>query len=237
MTYLIVSSLTTAARAAFGRRVALASGLRSAPVATMRLQSTQPPMPYGDDKMTFYALGANLALQASIQVPFSTVLDEDEMEVCLDGFCQTFRGAAVADPRTVLSTYGTALNQMLQERTRSLVDRIKKDGDEFRANFLESNPGAIQTKSGLVYYEMEAGEGKVPALRSTVEVHYHGTLPDGSVFDSSVDRGQTICFPLAGVIQGWVEGLQLMKEGGKATLVIPGDLAYGDTGSGDGTCQ
>jgi FKBP-type peptidyl-prolyl cis-trans isomerase len=80
---------------------------------------------------------------------------------------------------------------------------------------------------------MKEGEGKSPALSDTVEVHYHGTLTDGTVFDSSVDRGQTISFPLGGVIKGWQEGLAMMKEGGKATLVIPSELAYGDAGSGD----
>lgn len=62
---------------------------------------------------------------------------------------------------------------------------------------------------------------------------YHGTLTDGTVFDSSVERGQTISFPLGGVIRGWQEGLQLMKEGGKATLLCPSDIAYGDAGSGE----
>jgi FKBP-type peptidyl-prolyl cis-trans isomerase len=81
--------------------------------------------------------------------------------------------------------------------------------------------------------EMTPGTGASPELTSTVEVHYHGTLTDGSVFDSSVDRGQTISFPLNGVIKGWQEGVALMKEGGKATLVVPSDLAYGDEGSGE----
>ena len=80
---------------------------------------------------------------------------------------------------------------------------------------------------------MREGTGASPSTSNTVEVHYHGTLTDGTVFDSSVERGQTIVFPLGGVIKGWQEGLKLMKEGGKATLVIPSDLAYGDSGSGD----
>ena len=87
--------------------------------------------------------------------------------------------------------------------------------------------------SGLVYLPTREGTGASPAVDSTVEVHYHGTLTDGTVFDSSVDRGQTISFPLGGVIKGWQEGLQLMKEGGKATLICPPDLAYGEAGSGD----
>jgi len=85
----------------------------------------------------------------------------------------------------------------------------------------------------MVYLPMVEGQGASPSISSTVEVHYHGQLTDGTVFDSSVQRGQTISFPLGNVIKGWQEGLQMMKEGGKATLVIPSDLAYGEQGSGD----
>ncbi|EED91665.1 predicted protein [Thalassiosira pseudonana CCMP1335] len=79
---------------------------------------------------------------------------------------------------------------------------------------------------------MIEGTGASPTVSDTVEVHYHGTLTDGTVFDSSVDRGATIKFGLGQVIKGWQEGLAMMKEGGKATLVIPSELAYGDNGSG-----
>ncbi len=71
----------------------------------------------------------------------------------------------------------------------------------------------------------------MPTATDTVEVHYHGTLTNGEVFDSSVDRGKTISFPLNRVIKGWTEGLQLLKEGGKIKLVIPPELAYGDAGA------
>ena len=186
--------------------------------------------------MPFYALGANLAAQVGGQANFQTLLDDDEMEIVLQAFGDTLRGASdTSATRTILSTYGPELNKILQERTVRIMDRVKKDGEDYIANFLDCNEEAIKTDTGLVYCEMKAGEGKEPTLKSTVEVHYHGTLTDGTVFDSSVDRGQTISFPLAGVIQGWQQGLQLMKEGGKATLVIPGDLAYGDAGSGEGT--
>jgi len=126
-----------------------------------------------------------------------------------------------------------ALNKILQERSNGLVDRVKKEGEDFIANFLDCNEEAIQTESGLVYYSMKEGDGAQPTVTNNVEVHYHGTLIDGTVFDSSVDRGQTISFPLGGVIKGWQEGLAMMKEGGKATLVIPADIAYGEAGSGD----
>merc|ERR1711937_757907 len=128
---------------------------------------------------------------------------------------------------------GQQLNKILGDRTESIVERVKKDGEDFCTNFLDCNEEAVKTDSGLIYYEMTAGEGKQPELSNTVEVHYHGTLTDGTVFDSSVDRGETIKFPLNGVIKGWQEGLALMKEGGKATLVIPSDLGYGDAGSGE----
>jgi FKBP-type peptidyl-prolyl cis-trans isomerase FklB len=99
--------------------------------------------------------------------------------------------------------------------------------------FLEKNktePGVITTASGLQYKVMAAGSGGVsPKDIDTVVVHYKGTLLDGTVFDSSVDRGQPVTFPVNGVIPGWTEALQLMKTGDKWKLFIPSDLAYGAT--------
>jgi FKBP-type peptidyl-prolyl cis-trans isomerase len=191
------------------------------------------PMPVDDEKMPFYALGTNLAMQVGGQGNLKTLLDDDEMEILLQGFCETLRGTATQDPRVILETHGPALNKIMRERTDRIVDRVKKDGEEFIANFLDCNDDAVKTESGLVYCSMTEGTGKSPTIKSMVEVHYHGQLTDGTVFDSSVDRGQTISFPLSGVIKGWQEGLQLMKEGGKATLVIPSNIAYGDGGSGE----
>jgi FKBP-type peptidyl-prolyl cis-trans isomerase len=195
--------------------------------------SSSGPMPYDDDKMPFYALGTNLALQVGGQGNFKTLLDDHELDIVLQGFCENLKGTAMQDARVILTTYGQQLNKILQDRTNQIVDRVKKDGEDFIANFLDCNEEAVKTGSGLIYYDMKTGEGKSPELSNTVEVHYHGTLTDGTVFDSSVDRGQTISFPLGGVIKGWQEGLAMMKEGGKATLVIPSHLAYGDAGSGD----
>ena len=189
--------------------------------------------PVDEDKMPFYALGTNLALQVGGQGNFKTLLEEDALDIVLEAFCENLKGTSTLEPREVLTKYGPSLNKILQERTEQIVERVKKDGEDFLQNFLDCNEEAIKTDSGLVYYEMEKGDGKQPELQNTVEVHYHGTLTDGTVFDSSVDRGQTISFPLGGVIKGWQEGLAMMKEGGKATLVIPSDLAYGEGGSGD----
>ncbi|MDQ8190055.1 FKBP-type peptidyl-prolyl cis-trans isomerase [Roseibacillus persicicus] len=89
-----------------------------------------------------------------------------------------------------------------------------------------------ETESGLQYEVLTAAEGDKPAATDTVKVHYHGTLLDGTVFDSSVDRGTPIDFPLNGVIKGWTEGVQLMPVGSKYKFYIPSDLAYGNRGSG-----
>ena len=190
-------------------------------------------MPHGDAEMPFYALGVNLARQIGGQTSFKTLLEDSELEIVLEGFGDSLKGTGVQDDQAVLTTYGQKLNEILMERTSKIVDRVKKEGEEFVENFLDCNEEAIKTDSGLVYYPMTEGDGAQPTTSNTVEVHYHGTLTDGTVFDSSVDRGQTISFPLGGVIKGWQEGLAMMKEGGKATLVIPSELGYGDAGSGD----
>ncbi len=95
-----------------------------------------------------------------------------------------------------------------------------------------SKEGVKTTASGLQYKILTEGTGKAPAASSTVKVHYKGTLLDGKEFDSSYKRGEPIEFPLGGVIRGWTEGLQLVKEGGKIQLFIPSQLAYGSRGAG-----
>ncbi|MEM7697499.1 MAG: FKBP-type peptidyl-prolyl cis-trans isomerase, partial [Verrucomicrobiota bacterium] len=104
-------------------------------------------------------------------------------------------------------------------QTRFLEDNAKKDG-------------VTTTSSGLQYEVITEGDGAKPAATDTVTVHYHGTLIDGTVFDSSVERGQPTSFPLNRVISGWTEGLQLMPTGSKYRFTIPSDLAYGDRGAG-----
>jgi FKBP-type peptidyl-prolyl cis-trans isomerase len=101
--------------------------------------------------------------------------------------------------------------------------------------FLKENatkPGVHTTSSGLQYLVLEEGKGKSPKATDTVLVHYKGNLLDGTEFDSSYKRNEPISFPLNGVIPGWTEGVQLMKEGGKIRLFIPSNLAYGSRGAG-----
>ena len=103
------------------------------------------------------------------------------------------------------------------------------------AAFLAKNgklEGVKTTASGLQYKVVKSGTGKTPKATDTVKVHYHGTLIDGTVFDSSVERGEPVSFQVEGVIPGWVEALQLMKEGDKWKLFIPAKLAYGNRSPG-----
>lgn len=118
------------------------------------------------------------------------------------------------------------IQQYLQHAAESKFAEIKEEGEAFLAEN-KNKAGVFVTDSGLQYEVIEAGSGNTPSATSVVEVHYHGTLIDGTVFDSSLQRGQTASFGVNQVIKGWTEALQLMKEGAKYRLYIPQDLAYG----------
>lgn len=125
-------------------------------------------------------------------------------------------------------------NQYIQQHLRKAAEaagaEARKDGEAFLAEN-GKRPEVTTTASGLQYEVLKEGTGASPSATETVRVHYHGTLTDGKVFDSSVERGETIEFPLNRVIRGWTEGVQLMKEGAKYRFFIPYDLAYGEQGS------
>jgi len=122
-----------------------------------------------------------------------------------------------------------------QERRKAEVaakaETNKKAGEAFLANN-RTQPGVKVTASGLQYQILEEGKGATPSATDTVVVNYRGTLLDGSEFDSSYKRGQPATFPVNGVIQGWQEALQMMKEGAKWKLFVPANLAYGERGAG-----
>ena len=117
----------------------------------------------------------------------------------------------------------------MQQKQLQQSKETASSNDSFLAENAKKE-GVKTTASGLQYKITKEGTGKQPAATSMVTVHYKGQLLDGKVFDSSYDRGQPVEFPLNQVIPGWTEGLQLMKEGGKATLYIPAKLAYGEQG-------
>ena len=126
-------------------------------------------------------------------------------------------------------------NTILQSHQQKLMNKTLEANSEAGKAFLEENSKrevVITTASGLQYEILSEGDGDSPKATDEVTVHYHGTLIDGSVFDSSVERGQPATFPVNGVIPGWVEALQLMSPGAKYKLFIPSDLAYGERGAG-----
>lgn len=127
-----------------------------------------------------------------------------------------------------------AFNQ-IHERMQAAQAEKSKDVIAVGEAFLADNAkrdGITVTESGLQYEILETGDGDKPVASSTVRTHYHGTLTDGTVFDSSYDRGQPAEFPVGGVIKGWTEALQMMPVGSKWRLYVPHDLAYGEQGAG-----
>jgi FKBP-type peptidyl-prolyl cis-trans isomerase FklB len=123
--------------------------------------------------------------------------------------------------------------QRMQEEKRALQFEIFQAQSNAYLAENGAKDGVVTTESGLQYRVLVAGEGsKKPTIEDSVTTHYHGTLMDGAVFDSSVDRGEPVQFPLAGVIEGWTEALQLMTIGDKWELVIPPELAYGENPPG-----
>lgn len=122
--------------------------------------------------------------------------------------------------------------QQKREEMMASVDKNKKDGADFMKKNAE-NKSVYTTKTGLQYRKIKGGNGKHPTAKSTVKVHYTGKLIDGTTFDSSIDRGEPIEFPVSAVIPGWTEGLQLMDEGSKYMLYIPYNLGYGENPVGN----
>lgn len=170
-----------------------------------------------------YSLGVNVA--KSVQ---SQGVDNIDAKAIAKAFDDVFEGNELE-----ISEEESAM--ILQEYFGKLAQKAQEANVEAGRVFLAENAkreGVVTTASGLQYEVMEAGEGDSPKETDQVTVHYHGTLIDGSVFDSSIERGQPATFPVNGVIPGWVEALQLMKPGAKYKLFIPSDLAYGERGAG-----
>ena len=130
-----------------------------------------------------------------------------------------------------LKTFQQALAAKQAEKSKQLADTNRKEGEAFLAEN-KKKEGVKTLPSGLQYKMLTEGSGKMPKETDTVTTHYRGTLLDGTEFDSSFKRGQPASFPVNGVIKGWTEALQLMKEGSKWQLFIPSDLAYGERGAG-----
>ena len=136
-----------------------------------------------------------------------------------------------AQPKITYQEAQQVLNQFFQELEAKVAGAAKAEGEKFLAENAKRE-GVKTTASGLQYEILEPSLGQKPKATDTVRVHYEGTLIDGTVFDSSYRRGESITFPLNGVIKGWTEGLQLMSIGSKYKFFIPYQLAYGERGAG-----
>ncbi|MBS0181354.1 MAG: FKBP-type peptidyl-prolyl cis-trans isomerase [Nitrospira sp.] len=180
------------------------------------------PDPVNDDQKTLYALG--LAISQSLGT-FS--LSETELDMVKHGITD---GVLKRPQKVDLQTFGPKIQQLQQSRLAVAAESEKKAGSAFTAK-AASEKGSTKTESGIVITPIKPGTGATPKATDTVKVHYHGTLTDGTVFDSSVKRGEPATFPLNKVIKCWTEGVQQIKVGGKSRLVCPSNLAYGDGGS------
>lgn len=167
-------------------------------------------------------MGANIARQGGVEIDLSAFI------IGLQD------GLAGAKPRVSEADLQAAFKSA-QAKIEAVASTGAAKQSEAGRKFLAENKaraGVVTTKTGLQYEVLREGNGAKPNSDQSVEVHYHGTLIDGTVFDSSVARGETISFPVTGVIQGWVEALQLMAVGSKWKLFIPAELGYGNRAQG-----
>ncbi len=172
-----------------------------------------------------YALGANVA---------NSMKQSGLKELNYEIFAKAFEGTMVGEEELlnpeeanmILQSFFQRLSQTQMEEMQAGSGDNLQEGIDFLAKN-KTEAGVITTASGLQYKIIEEGTGAKPGATDRVKVHYHGTLIDGTVFDSSVDRGEPIDFPLNGVIAGWTEGVQLMSVGSKFKFFIPSEIAYG----------
>lgn len=189
--------------------------------------AADPSLKTDEDKIS-YSMGLMFGQRVKTDMP----------QLNMDGFLQGIQdGYAGSEPKLTQEEMQATIQSYQQKRQQEQLAEMNKKADENKAKgdaYLAENAkrkGIETTKTGLQIETLKAGAGAQPAKDSKVTVHYTGSLLDGTVFDSSRDRGEPVTFKLSDVIPGWTEGLQLMKEGGQAKLVIPSNLAYGPGGN------
>lgn len=176
-----------------------------------------------DDQKTFYAVGLVMARQLAV---FS--LTSDEVELVKQGLTD---GTTGKTPLVDIEAYKAKIQKLAVARRDAQGAKLAAQSREFLEKAAKEK-GAVKTPSGLVYVALKEGAGAKPTATDKVKVNYRGTLVDGTEFDSSYAAGQPVEFQLNQVIKCWTEGVSLMKTGGKAKLVCPPDIAYGERGSG-----
>jgi FKBP-type peptidyl-prolyl cis-trans isomerase FkpA len=202
--------------ARLGSRIALTLGL----MALVGPFAARAQVPKTEDEKTVYALGVAVAQQLK-----AFNLSPDEVKVLQAAIASALAGQK---PALDAAEYRDRVNALAQSRMAARAASEREASAKFIAD-AAAQKGAQKKASGLVYLETKAGSGDSPTTADKVKVNYTGKRRDGSVFDSSKERGPAD-FPLARMIGCWTEGIQLMKPGGKAVLTCPADLAYGDTG-------
>jgi FKBP-type peptidyl-prolyl cis-trans isomerase FkpA len=176
-----------------------------------------------EDQKTLYAVGQVMARQTAV-----FQLTPAELDVVQQGW----RDGALGGKSAVdMSVYGPKVNELVQARQAAAAQQGAAKGKEVLAK-AAAEKGAVKAPGGFVYRALTEGSGARPAASDVVKVHYRGTLPDGTEFDSSYKRNEPTEFPLDGVIKCWTEGVAMMKVGGKAQLTCPPETAYGDRGAG-----
>lgn len=205
----------------------LALALSGALVATAAVQAATLET---EQQKLSYSLG--LILGERIQVD----VEDLDIEAFTQGVEAVFSGKEPALNQQQVAEVMQAFQSRKMEEQRQAMAKLAEENSARGKAYMAENgarKGVITTASGLQYEELKPGKGASPSASDTVKVHYRGQLIDGTEFDSSYARNEPVSFPLDGVIPGWTEGLQLMKEGGKSRLVIPAELAYGPGGMGN----
>jgi FKBP-type peptidyl-prolyl cis-trans isomerase FkpA len=174
-----------------------------------------------DNDKSLYLLGSLFAQRVSY-----LDLSTREQDIVFQGFSSYHTDK---DPELIIKQNRHLLDQLINKRMR-LAAMKKKEESKLIFSKFKKDGGQI-TKSGLGFKIKKPGDKQRPRIKDLVNIHYHGSLPDGRVFDSSIDRKRKVTLPMGSVIRGWQEALQMIGEGGEIEVVVPSDLAYGDRGS------
>jgi FKBP-type peptidyl-prolyl cis-trans isomerase FklB len=197
-------------------------------VTTKSVTVSVPEVSTNGTSLTTLKDSASYGLGVLVAQNFKSQNIEINADLLQKGFNEVMKGEKT--PITDMQA-NTLIQKYMQKEQAKAFEPNRISGEKFLAEN-KTKEGVVTLPSGLQYQIMKAGDGPKPASTDKVKTHYHGTLIDGTVFDSSVQRGEPITFPVTGVIPGWIEALQLMPVGSKWKLFIPQSLAYGPRGSG-----
>jgi FKBP-type peptidyl-prolyl cis-trans isomerase FkpA len=215
----VLMAQSTAPKAPAAKSTTAAPTAKTAPQSASAPKAAAPVLETDEEK-TVYALG--------LQV-YRSLAQFDLSPAELELIERALADAASGKPAVDVNEWAPRLQPFGQARSARVAEKQKVASKAYLAK-AATEPGALKTESGLIYMDLQPGTGASPKASDSVKVNYRGTLIDGTEFDSSYKRNQPAQFPLSGVIRCWTEGVQKMKVGGKARLVCPSEIAYGDSG-------